>query len=267
MTAAHFDGLRLTEVTIGYSSRRRRNPDSVVAEAISAAARPGELTALLGPNGAGKSTLLRTVCGLQSPLAGRVDLDGSDLRTLSPSQVARKVSVVLTERIDPGMLRVVDLVALGRTPHLSAGARMTGADHTAVDAAMSSVNITHLAHRPITELSDGQRQRVMVARALAQGPQLLVLDEPTSFLDVPSRVELMDILARLARSENIAVLISTHELELALRIADAVWLLDNAQLSADTPRVLAESGAIGRAFDRGRLHFDPARLGFIMAAD
>lgn len=258
-------GVELRDLTIGYTRRRAFRTRTVtdIASNIDAVAHRGELTALVGPNGAGKSTLLRTLCGLQPPLAGAVLIDGENLETIRPADLATRISVVLTERIDPGLLTVRELVALGRTPHLPASARLSPEDRAAVDWALDAVGATPLASRQFGELSDGQRQRTLTARALAQDPSLLVLDEPTSFLDVPSRVELVDVLGRLAREQNLAVVMSTHELELALRVCDRMWLLDaDGTVTCGTPTELAESGRIGAAFDRGRMRFDPARMVF-----
>ncbi|MFD3811572.1 ABC transporter ATP-binding protein [Rhodococcus sp. NPDC058639] len=262
------NGIELRDVTIGYARRRalRQRRVTTIATGLDAVARRGELTALVGPNGAGKSTLLRTLCGLQPVLHGQVLIDGDDLSSVRPADLATRISVVLTERIDPGLLTVRELVALGRTPHLPASARLSPEDRAVVDRALDAVGATHLAARQFTELSDGQRQRSLTARALAQRPSLLVLDEPTSFLDVPSRVELVDVLGRLVREQNLAVIMSTHELELALRVSDRMWLLDaDRTLTCDTPAALAESGRIGAAFDRGRMRFDPRTLVFDLA--
>ena len=257
-------------LSIGYERRggpwRRSRAPKIVAADLRGIAPPGQLTSLIGPNGAGKSTLLRTVCGLQPALGGTIDVGGTELTTLEPAELARTIAVVLTERVDPGMLSVREVVGLGRTPHLSVGGRLRESDHRIVAEAMAAAGVTELAQRHLGQLSDGQRQRVMVARALAQQPRLLVLDEPTSFLDIPSRVELLDMLARLARDEGIAVLVSTHELELALRLSDQIWLLTDdgpePGLVTGTPGELAGSGRIGAAFNRGRLHFDPQHLVF-----
>lgn len=259
------NGVELCDVTIGYTRRRalRRTEVTEVAAGLDAVARRGELTALVGPNGAGKSTLLRTLCGLQPALRGTVLIDGDDVASVRPADLATRISVVLTERIDPGLLTVRELVALGRTPHLPASARLSPEDKAAVDWALDAVGATELESRQFSELSDGQRQRTLTARALAQDPSLLVLDEPTSFLDVPSRVELVDVLRRLAVEQNLAVIMSTHELELALRVSDRMWLLDaDRTLTCDSPAALAESGRIGAAFDRGRMRFDPRTLVF-----
>lgn len=264
------DGVTLRDVTIGYTRRRalRRGGVTEIAAGLDAVARRGELTALVGPNGAGKSTLLRTLSGLQPALRGQVLIDGDDLASIRPADLATRISVVLTERVDPGLLTVRELVALGRTPHLPASARLSAQDRAVVEWALDAVGASELTSRQFTELSDGQRQRTLTARALAQQPSLLVLDEPTSFLDVPSRVELVDVLRRLAREQHLAVIMSTHELELALRVSDRMWLLDSDRtLTCDTPVALAESGRIGSAFDRGRMRFDPRTLVFDLTTE
>lgn len=248
--------IEFRELAIGYRSRRRT---STVAAGLQAVAHRGELTVLLGPNGCGKSTLIRTLCGLQPALGGQVLLDGSDVAAVPPDELARRVAVVLTDRIDPGLLSARELVGLGRIPYLSRTARLTADDAAVIDWALAAVGASNLAARPAAELSDGERQRVLTARALAQQPSVLVLDEPTAFLDVPSRAGLVEMLRGLARDHGLAIVMSTHDLELALRIADRVWLLgsDGALLDA-IPEELMLAGQIGELFDCGTLRFDPA---------
>ncbi|MDH6282059.1 ATP-binding cassette domain-containing protein [Prescottella agglutinans] len=259
--------LRLDDVTTGYSLRRALRPSAArtVAGELSATARRGELTVLLGPNGSGKSTLLRTICGLQPALDGTIALDGRDIRGMAADEVARAIAVVLTERVDPGMLSGRELAGLGRTPHLGLGGRMSARDHAVVAWALDAVGANHLADRPASEMSDGERQRVLTARALAQEPTLLVLDEPTAFLDVPSRVALVELMRRAAREHDLAVVMSTHDLELALRVADHVWLLDRSgRLDTGTPEQLALDGRIGTVFDSQALRFDAASGVFVL---
>lgn len=252
----------LNDLGIGYRGR-------TVAAGLSAVAQSGELTALIGPNGAGKSTLLRTVCGLQKPLAGGVSLsDGVSVHTLKNSVLARRVAVVLTNRPDPGLLTAAEVVALGRTPHLGRFGAKTPKDAAHVQHALRSVGGTELARRRFGQLSDGERQRVLVARALAQEPDLLILDEPTAHLDAPSRVEFLDMLRQLARRERLAVLLSSHDLELVMRVADQVWLLERGgRFTVGSPHDVAHSGAIATAFDRGRLRFDPVSCAFAVVED
>ncbi|GFG68407.1 ATP-binding cassette domain-containing protein [Mycolicibacter senuensis] len=248
--------VELAGLAIGYRHRRRSTP---VATGLNAQARRGELTVLIGPNGAGKSTLIRTLAGLQPALGGRVLLDGADLTGLPRDELARRVAVVLTERIDPGLLSARALVGLGRIPHLGLGSRLRAADEEIIDWALTATGAQHLASRPAVELSDGECQRVLTARALAQQPGLLILDEPTAFLDVSSRAGLFGLLRKLARDQQLAVVLSTHDLELALRVADRVWLLDPAGTLVDTVgEELMLSGRIGALFDTETLRFDPA---------
>ena len=210
-------------LAIGYAPRRR--PRVEVAAGIDAELRRGELVCLLGPNGAGKSTLMRTLAGLQLPLAGAVDFDGGDLHRLAEDERARLLGLVLTERVAAGNLSAYALVSLGRYPYTGWDGRLSAADEEVVRWALGAVGAEDLAARSVDELSDGERQKVMVARALAQEPAVLLLDEPTAFLDLPRRVEIMQLLRQLAYDTGSAVLLSTHDLDLALRCADRLWLL------------------------------------------
>lgn len=257
--------VELADLSIGYRSRRR---SVTVAAGLAAQARRGELTVLIGPNGAGKSTLIRTLAGLQPALGGRVLLDGADLTALPRDELARRVAVVLTERVDPGLLSARELVGLGRIPHLGLGGRLRPADEEIIDWALAATGAQHLASRPAAELSDGECQRVLTARALAQQPGLLILDEPTAFLDVSSRAALFGLLRELARDQQLAVVLSTHDLELALRVADRVWLMDPAGTLTDTVgEELMLSGRIGDMFGNDTLRFDPASGMFTFVGD
>jgi iron complex transport system ATP-binding protein len=218
----------------------------------------GELVCLLGPNGAGKSTLIRTLAGLQDPLAGRILWEGAE-RPADPVEWARRAAIVLTERVQGGNLSVYDLAALGRHPHTGWSGRLASKDREAVDAALRASGADPLRHRLFDTLSDGEKQKAMLARALAQEPALLLLDEPTAFLDLPRRVEVMRTLRALARAQGRAVLLSTHDLDLALRAADRLWLLaPGGALRCGLPEDLALSGAVGEVFDQGDVLFDRA---------
>ncbi|MGH3696990.1 MAG: ABC transporter ATP-binding protein [Pseudonocardiaceae bacterium] len=210
-------------LSVGYRSGRRC---TAVLDGLDLELTSGSFTCLLGPNGSGKSTLLRTFAGMQRPLGGKLTLFGEDIARLRPRQLARRLGVVLTDRVTVGALSVTDLVELGRYPHRGWDGRPGENDAAIVQWAIDITGTQPLAHRDVDELSDGERQRVMIARALAQEPAMLLLDEPTAYLDVSRRVELTALLRSLAAETGKAVLCTTHDLELALRAADRIWLLD-----------------------------------------
>lgn len=188
----------------------------------------GSLTCLLGRNGTGKSTLMRTLAGLQSPLAGQVCWGDEDLSRLSPTLRARRTAVVLSDRIQAIHLTVRQLLALGRAPYTGWRDRLRPEDHQAIHQALEATHITALADRPLSQLSDGQRQRAMIARALVQDTPVLLLDEPTAFLDYPSRKDMLLLLHSLAQHK--AVLFSTHEVEQAIAVSDQAWILSQGQV-------------------------------------
>ena len=250
-------GLFLERVTVGYR-RHGTRPARTVLTDVTLTARPAEVTVLLGPNGSGKSTLLRSVAGLQPVQSGAIWLDGRDLVATAPRDRARAMAVVLTDRFDPGLLRGQDVVALGRYPHLAMTGTLRDADRAAVADALAAVHAEPLAPRPLAELSDGERQRIMIARALAQDPRLLVLDEPSAFLDAPARLELLAVLDRIAAGRRIPVVVSTHDVETALRGAAHGWVIDGSRVVAGELDALAADGTIGEAFDTAAVRFDPA---------
>lgn len=197
----------------------------------------GELVCLMGPNGVGKSTLLKTLAGLHPPLAG-------SLAAASPDRVA----VVLTEKIQSPHLTVRELVAFGRYPYLDWRLALRGHDKKIIDASLAAVRVEALADKSLAELSDGQLQMVMIARALAQQTPLLLLDEPTAHLDLNNRVEIMNLLRRLAHSQNKAIVVATHELDLALQTADRVWLAAGHTVVQGLPEDLVLNGAFDSVF-------------------
>jgi iron complex transport system ATP-binding protein len=257
---AQAEVLRTHELAVGYRTRRARR---VVLERVNVAVATGELVCLLGANGIGKSTLLRTLAGMQPALAGRVELNSRDTRSLTSMEVARDLGVVLTDRAAIDGLTSRRVIELGRYPHIGWFGRMSAVDRGIVDATIDAVGIAHLALREVGRLSDGERQRVMIARALAQQPVLLMLDEPTAFLDLPSRAELMSLLRDLTRRDRVSVVVSTHDLELALRVADVVWLvMPGGELANGAPEDVMLSGAIAEAFEGHRLRFHLADRAF-----
>lgn len=244
--------LATQQLTIGYPRGQQIHP---VAERLELSASPGQIIALLGPNGCGKSTLLRTLAGMQPPLAGQILLSGKPLINLSPMQRATQLAVVLTEAPDAN-LTAYDLVATGRYPYTGWFGQMSKEDERAVSRALEQTNTQPFAHRPIGTLSDGERQKVMIARAVAQDTPVLILDEPTAHLDVPNRIAVLQLLHRLAHEHQKLVLLSTHAVDLALRMADQLWLLHEGQLLSGLPEDLVLSGAVATVFERQGIVFD-----------
>jgi iron complex transport system ATP-binding protein len=252
--------LRAQDLAVGYRHRRERR---AVLERVTVSVARGELVCLLGPNGIGKSTLMRTLGRMQPPLWGAIELGGRPLTSLSAGELAQRLGVVLTDRIAVESLRVRQVVELGRYPHSGWLGGLAAHDHEVVAWALDAVGATHLADRDVGQISDGERQRVMVARALAQEPVLLMLDEPTAFLDVASRVEVMGLLRRLTRETALAVVVSTHDLEIALRTADVVWLLlPGGEVVTGAPEDVIASGAMATAFEGRQIRFHPEQRSF-----
>lgn len=215
----------------------------------------GQLICLLGPNGSGKSTLLRTLAGLQPALAGSVEIEGRS--GFSPGELAKKISLVLTDKVMGNQLDVYSLVALGRYPWSDWLGGLRETDTIAIQRAIDSTDISGLLDRKLHTLSDGENQKVMLARALAQDTPLLMLDEPTAHLDLPSRIRLMRLLHRLARKLGKGILLSTHELDLALQVADEVWLLQAREpLHKGAPEDLILNGVFESVFAREDVVFD-----------
>lgn len=248
--------IRVENLVTGYIDRNRR---ITVTDGVTASLRSGELTCLLGPNGAGKSTLLKTLSAFQPPLSGKILIEGKDLTEYRPEELAKVIGVVLTERLSLTNMSVEELIGLGRSPYTGFWGALTDRDREIVDEAISLVRIDDLRHRTVNTLSDGERQKVMIAKALAQETPVIFLDEPTAFLDYPSKVEIMQLLQSLSRMKDKTVFLSTHDLELALQIADRVWLIDKPHgVTIGTPEDLAFSGELGRYFDSDGVKFDPA---------
>jgi iron complex transport system ATP-binding protein len=250
--------VRLDHLTIGY---RDKKSVKTVAENITAAICSGELTCLLGANGVGKSTLLRTLSAFQPKLGGSILMDGRDLDSYTDQELSRLVGVVLTEKPDVRNMTVRELIGLGRSPYTDFWGRLTAEDRRVVDESLELVGIESLAERDVTTLSDGERQKVMIAKALAQQTPVIYLDEPTAFLDFPSKVETMLLLSRLSREANKTIFLSTHDLELALQTADRLWLMERGRgVAIGMPETLAKEGVLGRYVERPHVVFDPASL-------
>ena len=216
------ESIRLSGLAIGYPGK---HSVKIVAEGISESIRSGELTCLLGENGAGKSTLLRTLSGFLPSLSGEIMILGKSLRSYRERELATVIGVVLTEKTNLQNMTVTELVGMGRSPYTGFWGRLSAADRVKVGQALELVGISALSGRMVQTLSDGERQKVMIAKALAQETPIIFLDEPTAFLDYPSKVEILHLLHRLSQEMGKTVFLSTHDLELALRVADRVWLM------------------------------------------
>ena len=260
----------LQNLSIGYATNGNKK---VVAEGLNAAINSGELTCLLGCNGVGKSTLLRTLSSFQPALGGEIMLNASQpsgfrpLTSYTDKELSRMIGIVLTEKPDVRNMTIEELVGMGRSPYTGFWGTLTANDHQIVSEAISMVGIESLRGRMVHTLSDGERQKVMIAKALAQQTPVIYLDEPTAFLDYPSKVEMMQLLRRLAHDQQKTIFLSTHDVELALQLADCLWLMECVPhsdlqvrepglLSVGTPRQLADNGALSRFVEREGIVFE-----------
>ena len=258
----------LKNLSIGYT---QKGNEKVVAQGLNAAINSGELTCLLGFNGVGKSTLLRTLSAFQPALGGDIMLDSNGslhpLTSYTDKELSRMIGIVLTEKPDVRNMTVEDLVGMGRSPYTGFWGTLSADDKQIVADAIRMVGIEPLRGRMIHTLSDGERQKVMIAKALAQQTPIIYLDEPTAFLDYPSKVEMMQLLRRLAHEQQKTIFLSTHDVELALQLSDCLWLMEcvphsdlqvreSNLLSVGTPRQLADSGALSRFVEREGIVFE-----------
>jgi iron complex transport system ATP-binding protein len=252
--------IQLKDLSIGYQTKGIRK---VVASSLNGAISSGELTCLLGQNGIGKSTLLRTLSAFQPALSGEVLIQREQptaISLLSDKELSRLIGVVLTEKPDVRNMTVEELVGLGRSPYTDFWGRLDADDRRIVDESIRLVAIDALRGRMVHTLSDGERQKVMIAKALAQQTPVVYLDEPTAFLDFPSKVECMQLLRRLAHDEQKTIFLSTHDVELSLQVADRLWLMEPGMLSVGTPRELADQGVLRRFICREGITFDEETL-------
>lgn len=250
-------------LTIGYGEKSEKR--YVVSHDIGLSLRSGEIVCLIGPNGAGKSTLIRTMAGLHPPLEGTIFIMGQKLSALKPKQLATYVGIVTTERVNVGMFSGRALVSLGRYPYTDWTGKLSEDDERIVEESIRAVGAESLMNRNVGELSDGERQKIMIARALAQDPKIIFLDEPTAFLDLPRRVEIMGLLKRLTRETDKAVLLSTHDLELAIQIADVLWLISSdGGIDVGAPEDLILSNAVEKNFTSEGVSFDKKHGAFII---
>ena len=221
----------------------------------------GQLTCLIGENGVGKSTLLRTLAHFLPQLQGTILINNTNVDTLSNQKMAQQVSVVLTNKLDVMNMTAEEVVGLGRTPYTGFWGTLNEKDKEIVKKSIQLVGIEHLANRMLGTLSDGERQKTMIAKALAQQTSVIFLDEPTAFLDYPSKVEMMQLLTKLSRETGKTIFLSTHDIELVLQIADTIWLMTrNHPITTGSPKQLADSGALSAFLNRKGILFDPQTM-------
>jgi len=243
--------LETKDLAVGYGGR-------TLIENINVHLRPGEIVTLIGPNGAGKSTILKTVIRQLAPIRGTVYLDGRSMAEMSPRETAQRLSVLMTDRVHPELMTCWDVAAAGRYPYTGRLGLLTPEDREKVWETLALVHGEELAGQDFARISDGQRQRILLARALCQEPEVLVLDEPTSFLDLRYKLELLSILKDMARKRRLAVLMSLHELELAQRISDYVLCVHNGVIERrGTPEEIFASDYIMALYEADRGSYDP----------
>ena len=233
--------IRLENISLGYGARR-------LLEGVTTRFEAGTLTALIGRNGAGKSTLLRALAGLEPLQAGTITIEGTPIAELDSAEAARRVAFVATDKVRIANLPCEDLVALGRAPYTNWIGRLQAVDREIVANALEKVGMSDFAHKTMDRMSDGECQRVMIARALAQQTPVILLDEPTAFLDMPNRYELCRLLQRLAHDEQKAIIFSTHELDIASKMCDSIALIDTPHLLHQSAAEMVAGGAIERLF-------------------
>ena len=252
------EAIILRDLGIGYTTK---HGVITVAEDINGTICSRELTCLLGANGVGKSTLLRTLSAFQPKIQGEIMIGGRDLSDWTDKELSRLIGVVLTEKPDVRNMTVRELVSLGRSPYTGFWGTYSKEDLQIVDEAISLVGIDLLSRRMVHTLSDGERQKVMIAKALAQQTPVIYLDEPTAFLDYPSKVEVLQLLRRISREAGKTIFLSTHDVELALQLADVVWLMTRGgRMAIGSPKTLAKQGDLGRFIEREGISFDPETL-------
>lgn len=252
--------LEIQNLTTGYVTHRDKIK---VATDINAELKAGEFTCLLGPNGTGKTTLLRTLSCFIPPLSGTIYLNGKNLLEIPRKELAREIGVVLTEKPSVPSMTVFDLIGLGRSPYTGFWGRLTPYDEAIVRSSMSLAGIAGLNDRFIDTLSDGERQKTMIAKAIAQDTPVIFLDEPTAFLDFPSKADMMRLLRRLAHEENKIIFMSTHDINMAIALSDKLWLLDKTLgMAIGRPEELADNGCVQKYFSGEGIRFSRSDMSF-----
>jgi iron complex transport system ATP-binding protein len=253
--------LQTQNLSIGYTSKATTK---TVASGISIQLEQGKLIGLVGANGIGKSTLLRTLTGIQKPISGTVVLNDKPIEVFEPLPLAQQISVVLTEKLPPSNLTVYELIALGRQPYTNWLGKLTEADKIQIDLAIELTEINHLVHQKHYEISDGQLQKVLIARALAQDTPLIVLDEPTTHLDLMHKVSLFKLLKKLTKETQKCILFSTHDIDLAIQLSDEMIVMDVKAVIQDQPCNLISKGVFSSLFKNEHIQFDATKGKFVI---
>lgn len=249
------------QLSIGYSSKKEVN---CIAQNLNLELQTGKLITLIGANGIGKSTLLRTLTGIQKPLSGTVFLNGKEIQNYIPVELAQNLSLVLTEKLPPSNLTVFELVALGRQPYTNWIGTLSTDDLEKINQAIQLTQIEHLAEKKHYEISDGQLQKVLIARALAQDTPLIILDEPTTHLDLLHKVSLFKLLKKLASETQKCILLSTHDLDLAIQLSDEMIVMTEGNVTQDQPCNLISRGVFSSLFREDTIVFDAEKGKFIV---
>ena len=253
--------LSAQNVSIGYTAGKSAH---VIMHDVNLKLHSGSLTALIGANGIGKSTLLRTITGLQKPLSGHVLLNNRDITQFSQNELAQNLSVVFTGDLPPSNLTCHELVALGRQPYTNWLGSLSPADAAKINHAIELTQIMHLMHKRHFEVSDGQLQKVLIARALAQDTPLIVLDEPTTHLDLQHKIGVLRLLKSVAATTGKCIFYSTHDLDLALQLSDEMVVMADGSITQGTPQNLVKTRVFDRIFDDDGIVFDPEKGTFIV---
>lgn len=252
--------LHTTNLTIGYTKAKQK---TVVQDNISISLESGKLIALIGKNGIGKSTFLKTITRIIPPLEGEVELNNKNINSYQPNDLAQELSLVLTEALPPSNLNIYEIVALGRQPYTNWLGTLTEEDKSKIEDAISLTGISSFIHKKHYEVSDGQLQKVMIARALAQDTSLIILDEPTTHLDLVHKVTLLKLLQKLAHETDKTILYSTHDLDLAIQLADDMIVFTEEAIFKDQPCNLISNGVFEKVFQNDFILFDKEKGKFI----
>lgn len=253
--------LKTTNLNIGYKSKKGT---VTIAENLNLSLKEGKLISLIGANGIGKSTLLRTITGIQPPLKGSVSLNDKSISSYKPLELAQNLSLVLTEKLPPSNLSVFELVALGRQPYTNWIGTLSQTDIEKVQEALELTQIEHLARKKHFEISDGQLQKVLIARALAQDTPLIILDEPTTHLDLLHKVSLFKLLKKLTQETQKCILFSTHDIDLAIQLSDEMIIMTSELIVQDEPCHLISKGSFATLFQDEHITFDAEKGKFIV---